>query len=437
MTNQFQKCVKHIIVIFSFAVLSACGTDNPHSMIASAKRFLEVHDNRSAIIQLKNALQQAPDNAEARYLLGLVLLETGDPVSAQKELRKAKELNFSPDLVVVRLARAMLDNGESEQLIKEFATTRLAIPDSIADLAATIGFAYLNLGKPADAGKSFAEALASIPLHDQARLGTARLKAASMDLAGANLLVDDILTKSPKMLDALFLKSELLSVTNDRTGVSKVYERILESHPENIRAHYSRVMLSLVTQQFDLASTQLAVMKSIAPQNLQTLYLQALLALKRKDYSSAREVAQQVLKIAPTFLPGQLLAGEVEYRLSSFSQAERHLQKVLEGAPGNVAALRMLTAAYLRDGQPSRAMESLTPLLNAKLEDAGLLMLAGEVYMNNNNIAEAEKYFAKAAGLNKGNASARARLGQVLYASGDASGGLRELEAAVELDSSC
>lgn len=435
--KKFQAHARRITVAAGIVVilLSACGAEKPEGMIASAKQFLEKHDNKAAIIQLKNALQKTPDSAEARYLLGNALLETGDPVSAEKELRKAKEFNYPAEQVVSRLARAMLDIGESEKLVKEFAATRLGNADAAADLAATVGNAYLNLGKADEAKKAFAVALAARPDHPQATLGVARGLAANKDLAGATTLVDHILAKSPALLEALFFKAQLLAATNDREGAGKVYDRILEAHPEEVRAHYSRVMLSLASQQLDIATFQLASMKKVAPESLQTQYLQALLSLKRKDLPAAREAAQQVLKIAPNFLPGQLVAGEVEYRLSSFPQAEGHLQKVLEGAPGNVAALRMLTAAYLRDGQPSRALETLTPLLRDKLDDSGLLMLAGEVYMNNNNIAEAEKYFTKAAALDKGNAAVRTRFGQVLFASGDALAGVHELEAAVELDS--
>lgn len=417
------------------SLFSACGAEKPEGMLTSAKKFIEKHDSKAAIIQLKNVLQKMPESAEARYLLGDALLDTGDPVSAEGELRKAKELNYPDERVVSRLAQAMLDTGQSEKLVKEFAATELGDRDAVADLAATVGLAYLNLAKPEEARKAFARALVARPEHAQATLGEARLKAADRDLAGATDLVDNVLVKSPALLEALFLKAELLAAANDRDGVSKVYERILAAHPDNVRAHYSRVMLLLTSQQLDLATSQLAVMKSVAPQSLQTFYLQALLSLKRKELPAAREAAQQVLKIAPNFLPGQLVAGEVEYRLNSFPQAEDYLRKVLEGAPGNVAALRILTAAYLRDGQPSRAMETLTPLLSDRLQDSGLIMLAGEVYMNNNNIAEAEKYFAKAAALDKGNATARARFGQVLYASGDTVSGIHELEAAVELES--
>lgn len=417
------------------ALFSACSSDKPDAMIASAKQFIEKNDDKAAVIELKNALQKAPENAEARYFLGIAQSMSGDPLSAEKELRKAKDLNYAPELVVPRLAKAMLDIGESRKVVDEFAATRLADSGAAADLAATLGNAHLSLRQEEKAQQAFSSALAAKPGHAQAKLGEARLKAMSQDLPGAIAMVDEVLAHSPALPEALLFKAELLVAAKDRESAAKVYDQILAATPDNIPAHYKRVMLSMLSQQTDTAAAQLAEMKKVAPKNLQTQYLQALLALKRNELPAAREAAQQVLKSAPNFLPGQFLAGEVEYRLKSYPQAQAHLQKVLEGAPGHAAARRLLSAAYLRDGQPSRALETLAPLLGKNSEDSGLLMLAGEVYMNNNQLAEAESYFSKASKLDKDNVAARTRLGQLKFASGDAPAGMHELEAAVDIDS--
>lgn len=418
-----------------FALVSACGSGNTDGMIASAKRYIESHDNKSAIIELKSALQKQPENAEARFLLGLALLEASEPISAEKELRQAKELNYPTERVVPKLARAMLDIGESKKLIHEFATVRLSNANATADLKAVIGFAYLSLSEPGEARKAFSEAEAEEPGHLQASLGDAMLKASEKDLAGAQTEVDRILRKSPTQVEALFFKAELLAADNNRDGARSFYDKILAAHPDNVRAHYARVMLSLASQQLDIAASQLAAMQKVAPKNPKTQYLQALLSLKGNHLPEAREAAQQVLGLAPNFLPGQLLAGEVAYRLNEYVQAEEHLQRVIAKVPGNGPARRLLTAAYLKDGQPSRALETLKPLLNDKGADNGLLMLAGEVYLNNNDLALAEKYFSRASALDKMNTVAHIRLGQLRFVDGDAPAGLSELQTAVEMDS--
>ena len=64
--------------------LAACGKGDPSALIASAKSYLAKGDYPASIIQLKSALQEAPDNPEARFLLGKALLDSGNPSGAEK-----------------------------------------------------------------------------------------------------------------------------------------------------------------------------------------------------------------------------------------------------------------------------------------------------------------------------------------------------------------
>jgi Tfp pilus assembly protein PilF len=87
-------------------LLAACGDSDPQKMLESARQYLDKNDNPAAIIQLKNALQEAPDLAEARFLLGKALLLNGDPAGAETELQKARDLGHSPEAVTPLLVRS-------------------------------------------------------------------------------------------------------------------------------------------------------------------------------------------------------------------------------------------------------------------------------------------------------------------------------------------
>ena len=66
-------------------ILTACGGEKPETMLVSAKEYLAKSDTKAAEIQLKNALQGDPNLAEARFLLGRTMLESGNPTAAAAE----------------------------------------------------------------------------------------------------------------------------------------------------------------------------------------------------------------------------------------------------------------------------------------------------------------------------------------------------------------
>src|SRR5512139_1203682 len=140
--NIRDSVVRGLIAALIVAALAAC-SESPESLLNSAKGYLAKGDEKAAVIQLRSALQKNPDLAEARYLLGKSLIDTGDLAAAEKELRKALELKYPADLVVPTLARAMVADGQNKKAIDEFAGTKVASPQGMAELKAALGHAYM------------------------------------------------------------------------------------------------------------------------------------------------------------------------------------------------------------------------------------------------------------------------------------------------------
>ena len=93
---KLKKSSKHTVFSTLLVALLLGCSEKPEAMLSSAKDYLAKNDSKAAVIQIKNALQSNPNLPEARYMLGTALLNSGDPVGAETELRKALELNYSP-----------------------------------------------------------------------------------------------------------------------------------------------------------------------------------------------------------------------------------------------------------------------------------------------------------------------------------------------------
>jgi putative PEP-CTERM system TPR-repeat lipoprotein len=409
-------------------LLGACGGESTDSLIASSKDYLAKNDTKAATIQLKNALQKNPKLAEARFLLGSALLESGDLSGAELELRKAMELKHSPDAVVPVLARTLLAARQAKKIVEEFGNTKLTAAEPLADLNTTLSAANAALGNRELSKELLAKALAAQPEYLPALLADVRESANQKDLPGAMAKVDSLLQKHPNSPEALSLKGSLLSLNGDPASAVEQYRKAIEAKPSYLIAHAAAITSLLQANKIDEALKQLDALKKIAPKNPQTLYFDTEINYQRREYKAARESAQQLLRIAPNNPNNLQIAGAVEYQLRSYLQAETYLAKALQIAPELKLARRLLIASHLRAGQPGKALEALQPILGKIDRDPALLSLAGEAYLQHGEPNKAAEYFAKASKLEPENTVQKTSLALAHLAQGNSDTAFLELQ---------
>lgn len=410
------------------ATLGACGGDSPEKLIASGKDYLAKNDGKAAVIQLKNAIQQTPNLPEARFLLGKALFESGDIAGAQVELRKAFDQKYAPEQTVPLLAKVMLATGDAKKVTDEFAKASIPNGEPAADLKTTLSVAYLAQGKRDLANEQLSAALAEKPDYAPAQLANARMKASNKDIAGASAIVTSVLASNPKNHDALLLAGAFAAVNGQADDALASFRKAIEAKPDFIGAHVAAINQLLQQQKIDDASKQFDALKKLAPKHPQTLFLETQLTYQRKDYKAARELAQQLLKFAPNNPQALQLAGAVEYQLGAYIQAETYLAKALQAAPQLQLARRMLVASYLRAGQPAKALAALQPVLSQIDQDAALLSLAGETYLQNGDATKAADYFGKASKLDPNDPAKKTSFALARMAQGQVESAFHDLE---------
>lgn len=401
----------------------------------SAKDYLAKNDRKAAVIQIKNALQADPQLPEARYLLGTALLDGGDPVGAELELRKAYDLKYPQDLVLPPLARTLLAQGQAKKLTDEFAQVELTQPSAKANLQMSLTTAYAMLGKNDLAQSALEAALQAEPGHAPALVVQARQKAAQRDFDGALTMLDEIIAKSPESYDAWKLKGDIFLYAKEQaTEALAAYRKAIEIKPDYLIGQTAVVTTLLQQGDTAEAASQIAQLKKFAPNHPQTKFLEAQLAFEKKDFKLARDLVQQVLKTAPENIQGQQLAGAVELQLNSLGQAEYYLNRVVQAAPNLSSARRLLVTTYLRSGQPAKALTTLLPGLNQDKVDPTLLSLAGEVYLQNGDVKKAEEYFSKANKHDPDNAKNRTALALTHLLGGQVDSAFGELQDIAKTD---
>ncbi len=421
------------LAALSAALLAGCG-DTPEQMLASARTYLDKNDLNAASIQLKNALQEDGNFAEARFLLGKINLEQGDVPGAVKEFQRAFDLGYAREQVVPLLARALVRSAQFDKVLKDFVDIKLDDASASAALLAAVGDAYLGKAEVPKARTSFEAALAASAEDDLARMGLARAKLFGGDAPGAETEIRAAIARSPSLAEAHAVLADILLAQGKSDEAEAALKEASRLEPKAVNYHFALVSLQLRQNKLEEATSSLAAMKKAAPAHPSTRYLQAFIDFRNNKLTEARDGVLQALKQAPDFLPAQLLAGTVLVRLNDQVQGRSHLNRVLERAPMQPLARSMLVMSHLSSGEASRALEVMQPLLERPMLDRRLLGLAGQVYLANGEYEKAETYFQHAAKEAPEDAAARTRLAVAKMASGDATGAFADLEAASALD---
>lgn len=433
--NKFSRSSRSAVAVAVTLLLLACSASSPEELLASAKGYMAKGDYSAAVIQLKNALQHAPNMGEARLLLGEALLKARDLPSAEKELRRANELKQPDEKVLPLLAQAMSEQGRDEALITEFGDRNLDDRRAQASFQTLLGDAYLRNNERAQADKAFKAARAAQSDHPPALLGQARLMALDGKLDEALAQADAIIAAAPKLAVAYGFKSDLLLAKGDGEGSRKALEAAIKSDPDYLPARLALIALMTDKREFDAAQKLIDGARKVAPRDLRVTQLEASLAFHKGELDKARQHLQQVLKFLPEYVPALALAGAVELRDKKLPAAEIHLSKAIAREPNHAGARQMLVQTYLQSGQPVKAKEVLQPLVEKDAPtNARLQLLAGETFLANGDVRRATSFFEEAAKADGQEVAARTRLGQIALATGRNEEGLKELEAASAMD---
>lgn len=428
------------LVVSTMAIvsgLSGCGLDSDADLVAEAKTALAKNDKKTATIHLKAALQKNPQSGEARFLLGEVLFQSGNPAGAAVELEKSREAKFEEARVLPLLAKAYLVSGQAKKVISSLDGVRLTDRKVMAELHAVTAAAFISQGSLEKGLASVEAALQQDPKSAAAKLLKTRLIAGRGAFADAIVTLDGLLADEPKNVEALVLKAELLWLgTGDIESAHKTLQEALVISPRDIAANASLIRLYLEKRDFEGFKAQVANLKKADPNHPETRFYEVQMALVAGDIATAREGVRQLMRITPDNPYALQLAGAVEAKAGGLVLAELYLGKALGQIPGLHLARRQLAQVYLRTGQAPKALTTLQPLLVSESPGAEALALAAEAHQQQGDLDKAEKFYTLAAKADPADARIRTELALSQVSKGNWASGFAQLESLAASDSS-
>lgn len=422
-----------VTLLAAASAMAAPNREQSNEFFSQAKTLIEKGDIAGAVIQLKNSLQNDPDNVAARYLLGEIYVRQGNGPSAEKELRKARATGLDEPKVIVLLGQAYLLQGKFQTVLDEIKSGNHD-PAIEGEILLIRGDAYLGLGDSENGEATLREAMTSLPDDPRPHVALARSLVSRRELEKAEAEADKALKLDPKSAQAWVVKGELRRLDGDLEKSVENFGRALAINPNDISALLGHAATLVDLNRDTDAAKDLAVVRERVPNHPLATYLSALIAAKAGDFQKAEDMLVGAAAFLDNHMPSVFLLGAVHYAQGEYEQAENKLTRFVEAVPTHVAARKLLGAVLIRKGQPARAIEILDPLSDLAPNDAQALALLGSAYMQDRKFTKSMEFFEKAAEIAPDAASIRTQLALSRLATGESKAAVKDLEAAVDLN---
>jgi cellulose synthase operon protein C len=400
--------------------------------LSTAKASLKKGDLKSAQIDLRNAVRNDPQNAEAHYWLGRVAFELGDAVASEREAVAARDRGFDPHQTVPMLSQALLAQNKFAEVLDQLKPEG---KDPLLDASILVarGYAQVGLKRPEDAQKSFVEAEQVAPNAVEPLLADARLAVARADLAGAQVKIDRAIAAQPKSAEALLAKAQLLRLKGDIAGAIAVLDELITDQPSVMQARLDRASLELSAGKNDAAKGDIdAVMKG-TPGNVQAIYLQAVMEAQSRNYKAADADLDRISAYMGRIPRGFFLQAVVKEQLGQLEQAEEAARKYLGREPNDLAAYKVLARIQFGKHRPDQVIDTLAKVAESGKADAEGYDLLGRAYAATGRGTEAIQSFQKAETMAPNDVGVQTRLASVRMGMGDPDSAMGDLEHTLQL----
>lgn len=366
-------------------VISGCNTDNSAAEATEhmerSETYLAQNQYRSAMLELRNALQKASDNTQAAIELAEVMLRLGSPDQAATLLEPWLEAGRTE--VALPLADAYARRGKWLSAQETLAQSTDDSEDPVRRTRVEADIARLS-GDAEQAERLYLSALEQDSTNEQAAVALANFYLNSGETAQAAAVIEEFhsqnsptansqlaLARTQYQNDNLDLAAETLTAGLERVPTSDFFlpER------RNILILLTRIM----TEQGNMS--QAMVYNEILTENSNTDVSEsaesAVEALQAGEIDTARSILETLIQRNPDSDLVALLLGAVAMQQGDEEQGLPLLTENIDAEISPIPFIKIATMAQVDQGEREAALATLDRALLARPGDADLLAMHG------------------------------------------------------------
>lgn len=350
-------------------LLAACSEQlTDQAYVEKALDYLDKGQPKAAAIELRNALRQNQENAQARRLLGTTHLLLGDPASAEKELRVARDLGVSEASVLPALAKALLAQVNLDALSDLQAST-LQPGQEQAEVLASQASGKLLEGKTSESETLIERAKALAPESRYVRLVSAGVASDTGNADLALSLLQELVSEAPEFGEAWSLLGDLYRKSGQFDDAENAYIKAVNNRFANNADMIHLALVRIQLQKYAEAQKDVDILSKRVPKHAAVNYAQGLLYLQENNLNAAKNAFEASLDANPRQLPPKYLVSMINLRQGNLEQADDYGEQTLAAAPASVAVRKLLATIKLRMGLYEEAGELVRPIVEQFADD--------------------------------------------------------------------
>jgi tetratricopeptide (TPR) repeat protein len=371
-------------------------------------------DYRRAILELRNAVQVMPKDAEPVYRLAMVYVEMHDYRTAFALLKKAVDLN--PKHAAAQMEIAKFQATSRKQEIRDEGKQRienvLASNSGDADALNTLAALDLRSGNLDKAVQDLQIAVDKSPQDVLSAVNLARMKLKQNDRAGAEAVLKNAAVKAPRSSQAALALANFYITVNKIPEAESEVRRAVQLDGANATALTMLANFQNEHGQREEAEKTYARISALPDQSLKIAHASYLFREGKRDEAIAE--LNQLLKEHPDYRNVRNNLVGAYMHVGKPQEAERILNEALKRNPKDVDALLQRSAFFLNAGKPDQAEADLHSALSSNPESADAhYSLARVAALRGSSLVQRQE-LSKAMQLNPQMLAARIELSKLL-----------------------
>ncbi|WP_298447367.1 tetratricopeptide repeat protein [uncultured Marinobacter sp.] len=373
-------------LMLAFPLLTGCngGPDNSEALshITRADTYSTQGQYRSALLEVKNAIQKDPNNVEHIVHLADLYLQVGAPKEAAQLLEPWKE--EQPRAIALTLARAYVEQGKHLSATETLALQTPSTPEEQLEASLIRAETLRRSGERAEALALYESLVTSNSSSTKAITGLLQtqlnLDRNSQAIETANTwLAANV--QAPEVLYwkgvAQYRQNQLEDASatlTDAVGVLPTSDLFLP-----IRRMVLSTLSQVLTEQGKITEAQLysRILAENSDTSAQVQGEAVIAALKEGKFEEAKAILRDTLKLDPENENAAMLLGAISAGTGELDEGTQLLTENLDPETTPTQFIRAATMAQIDTGDREAALKTLDRAIEARPNDNELLAMHG------------------------------------------------------------